>query len=325
MRVCLFVVMLCIARSLILDADQEYHFHHLEAKFGTPYENRTYSGLIGLSEPLDACTEVTVNLTGRIGLAIRDKTQKSCSFTRKVFNLQQAGVIGVVIMNQKPLRWEEETLIRMGESPSESFNITIPSVFISYADGLIIQSKAGSNATLTISSVGENRITISLWYYGLSFLILLVITYSSFILIGVFLGVYDYRLKQSLLRMPSSLQVEVFDPSKVKADAENPVECSICLDTVEKGEEVKRLPCGHVFHAVCIDPWLNEQRAVCPVCRQGIYDDEELNWNMEEKFRDTDRFVFRWERVYGGSMTYVYSVCFFVFVLLSPIVYSFLL
>ena len=41
MRVCLFVVMLCIARSLILDADQEYHFHHLEAKFGTPYENRS--------------------------------------------------------------------------------------------------------------------------------------------------------------------------------------------------------------------------------------------------------------------------------------------
>ena len=41
MRVCLFVVMLCIARSLILDADQEYHFHHLEAQFGTPYENRS--------------------------------------------------------------------------------------------------------------------------------------------------------------------------------------------------------------------------------------------------------------------------------------------
>lgn len=41
MRVCLFFVMLCIARSLILDADQEYHFHHLEAKFGTPYENRS--------------------------------------------------------------------------------------------------------------------------------------------------------------------------------------------------------------------------------------------------------------------------------------------
>ena len=76
------------------------------------------------------------------------------------------------------------------------------------------------------------------------------------------------------------------------------------MQKLEKGEEVKRLPCGHVFHAVCIDPWLKEQRAVCPVCRQGIYDDEELvgvggksdaqNWNMEEKFRDTDRFVFRW-------------------------------
>ena len=64
--------------------------------------------------------------------------------------------------------------------------------------------------------------------------------------------------------------------SKTQADAENPAECSICLDTIGKGEEVKRLPCGHVFHAVCIDPWLSEQRAVCPVCRRGIYDEEEL-------------------------------------------------
>lgn len=58
--------------------------------------------------------------------------------------------------------------------------ITIPSVFISYADGIIVKSKAGSNATLTISSVGESTFRqrtypignnfISVGHYTISFI-----------------------------------------------------------------------------------------------------------------------------------------------------------
>ena len=48
---------------------------------------------------------------------------------------------------------------------------------------------------------------------------------------------------------------------------------------------------------------------------------------MEGKNGEADRFVFRWgglrgvESVYGGSVNYVYSVCFFVAVFLSPVLY----
>ena len=55
----------------------------------------------------------------------------------------------------------------------------------------------------------------------------------------------------------------------------NPVECVVCLDAVREGEPVKRLPCGHVFHSSCIDPWLLEEKAVCPTCRKGVFDDDE--------------------------------------------------
>ena len=36
--------------------------------------------------------------------------------------MQESGAIGVVIMNQKPLRWEEDELVRMGEDERNAFN-----------------------------------------------------------------------------------------------------------------------------------------------------------------------------------------------------------
>ena len=43
-------------------------------------------------------------------------------------------------------------------------------------------------------------------------------------------------------------------------------ECTICLENLIEGDEVRRLKCGHVFHAECIDSWLVKV-AACPLCR----------------------------------------------------------
>lgn len=51
--------------------------------------------------------------------------------------------------------------------------------------------------------------------------------------------------------------------------------CSICLTEFERGVLLKELRCGHFFHAECIDPWLLSEKAVCPICRRGIYDVDE--------------------------------------------------
>ncbi|KAH0463653.1 hypothetical protein IEQ34_008235 [Dendrobium chrysotoxum] len=52
--------------------------------------------------------------------------------------------------------------------------------------------------------------------------------------------------------------------------------CSICLvDYDEKEKEGKDQPlrllpdCGHLFHAVCLDPWLL-QHGTCPLCRSSV-------------------------------------------------------
>jgi len=45
--------------------------------------------------------------------------------------------------------------------------------------------------------------------------------------------------------------------------------CAICLSDFEQTEELKRLPCNHHFHGLCIDPWLLQQ-PVCPLCKQEV-------------------------------------------------------
>lgn len=47
-------------------------------------------------------------------------------------------------------------------------------------------------------------------------------------------------------------------------------ECPICLCNFEDGERVRLLPCKHLFHAQCIDPWLIQVKRYCPSCRSDI-------------------------------------------------------
>ena len=47
-----------------------------------------YSGDLALAEPFNACGEERADMSGRIALAIRDKSQTNCSFAMKVFNVE---------------------------------------------------------------------------------------------------------------------------------------------------------------------------------------------------------------------------------------------
>lgn len=45
--------------------------------------------------------------------------------------------------------------------------------------------------------------------------------------------------------------------------------CTICLSEFEIEEDVRRLPCMHLFHVECVDQWLGQNKR-CPICRVDI-------------------------------------------------------
>lgn len=51
--------------------------------------------------------------------------------------------------------------------------------------------------------------------------------------------------------------------------------CSICHEAYIRQQQVRRLNrCGHYFHELCIDVWLDDH-VTCPICRCDIRGDEE--------------------------------------------------
>ncbi|KAF5092427.1 hypothetical protein D0Z00_004595 [Geotrichum galactomycetum] len=47
--------------------------------------------------------------------------------------------------------------------------------------------------------------------------------------------------------------------------------CAICIEDFEESNIVRLLPCGHIFHPECIDPWFLTRQARCPLCKANYY------------------------------------------------------
>ena len=47
------------------------------------------------------------------------------------------------------------------------------------------------------------------------------------------------------------------------------IECIICLENIEKHDNIRTLSCFHMYHTDCIDEWL-VRNPTCPICFQRI-------------------------------------------------------
>ncbi|PKU85690.1 RING-H2 finger protein ATL80 [Dendrobium catenatum] len=79
-------------------------------------------------------------------------------------------------------------------------------------------------------------------------------------------------MRRLLIRKHNGLEMQRWIPTfkyhkKEEEEEEAAPECVICLYTFDEEEEVRQLPsCRHLFHAACIDLWLNTHNN-CPICR----------------------------------------------------------
>ena len=67
--------------------------------------------------------------------------------------------------------------------------------------------------------------------------------------------------------------------------------CVICMIEFQVGDQVRYLPCMHMYHIECIDDWLMRS-FTCPSCMEpvdaallgqyGIWSDWILDWNWNQ-------------------------------------------
>ena len=66
-------------------------------------------------------------------------------------------------------------------------------------------------------------------------------------------------------------------------------ECCICFSEFSVGDEVSRLPCGHIFHKECIAKWLRK-KCTCPQCRWELETEDE-RFEVERRQRMKSRKI----------------------------------
>ena len=59
----------------------------------------------------------------------------------------------------------------------------------------------------------------------------------------------------------------------VSEDLNEDKDCPICYIEFEKGDNVAKLSCGHIYHKNCIILWFDKNLSspTCPICRQNMY------------------------------------------------------
>ncbi|MED6213578.1 hypothetical protein PIB30_094776 [Stylosanthes scabra] len=77
----------------------------------------------------------------------------------------------------------------------------------------------------------------------------------------------EFRSRTPTIRFDS-----VFSCEKPEHD------CCVCLSEFEPESEINRLPCGHLFHKVCLEKWLDYWNITCPLCRNPLMPEDNDQW-----------------------------------------------
>jgi hypothetical protein len=96
----------------------------------------------------EGCNPLINDLTGKIAVVFRN----TCEFGAKAFNAQNAGAVGVIVVNRNPGEW-----INMGPGV-DGANVTIPVVMLDFTDGMnIIQEMANGPVVMFLGNkIGLN-------------------------------------------------------------------------------------------------------------------------------------------------------------------------
>lgn len=248
-------------------------------RFGDSSPKEDMQGLVGipLSRDVESCAPDTRFFTpgGRDAVPwIALVARGGCTFKDKVMAAARKNSSAVVVYNLEHYGNTTEPMDHAGTG-----NIVV--IMVSYSKGREILDlvQKGIRVQMTIG-IGTRHMQDSISgqsvvFVAIAFITMLIISLAwlifyyiqRFLYTGSQYGRQNHRkeTKKDIIGQ-LSLHTVKHGERGTDIDAEN---CAVCIENFKVKDVVRILPCKHIFHRMCIDPWLLDHRT-CPMCKLDV-------------------------------------------------------
>ncbi|XP_049423901.1 RING finger protein 150 [Epinephelus fuscoguttatus] len=199
----------------------------------------------------------------------------NCTYKDKIRHAAAHNASAVVIFNVGSAN-ANDTITMPHLGTGEVVAIMIPE-----PKGREVVSLLERNVTVTMTiTIGTRNLQkyvsrTSVVFVSISFIVLMIISLAW--LVFYYIQRFRYanardrnqrRLGDAAKKAISKLQVRTIrkGDQETEADFDN---CAVCIEGYKANDVVRILPCRHLFHKSCVDPWLLDHRT-CPMCKMNI-------------------------------------------------------
>ncbi|KAM9426488.1 RING finger protein 150 isoform 1-T1 [Pholidichthys leucotaenia] len=247
-------------------------------RYGEHSPKRDARGVVVLpAAPLDrqACDPNTRFAVPQAGPWIALIAHGNCTYKDKIRHAAVQNASAVVIFNVASTN-VNDTITMLHPGTGEVVAIMIPE-----PKGREVASLLERNLTVTMTiTIGTRNLQkyvsrTSVVFVSISFIVLMIISLAW--LVFYYIQRFRYanardrnqrRLGDAAKKAISKLQVRTIrkGDQETEADFDN---CAVCIEGYKANDVVRILPCRHLFHKSCVDPWLLDHRT-CPMCKMNI-------------------------------------------------------
>ncbi|XP_072351729.1 RING finger protein 150a isoform X2 [Scyliorhinus torazame] len=175
----------------------------------------------------------------------------NCTYKDKILHAARQNASAVVVYNVGASN-VNETITMPHPGTGDIVAIMIPEL-----KGREIMSLLERNITIMMYiTIGTRNLQkyvsrTSVVFVSISFIVLMIISLAWL----VFYYIQRFRYANARDRN-----------QETESDFDN---CAVCIEGYKPNDVVRILPCRHIFHKTCVDPWLLDHRT-CPMCKMNI-------------------------------------------------------